>query len=65
MLAFLIPVLSLTMGLVRAHATDSPTCAPLVPAEMDNATVHRVRSAEFHPWEPSNPNWGQECICNL
>ncbi|XP_052523869.1 alpha-1-acid glycoprotein 1-like [Tympanuchus pallidicinctus] len=42
MLAFLIPVLSLTMGLVRAHATDSPTCAPLVPAEMDNATVHRL-----------------------
>ena len=42
MLAFLIPVLILATGLVRVHATESPTCVPLVPAVMDNATVARL-----------------------
>lgn len=49
MLAFLVPVLILAMGLVGAHGTESPTCAPLVPADMDNATVDRVSRAAFHP----------------
>ncbi|OXB69159.1 hypothetical protein ASZ78_009635 [Callipepla squamata] len=39
MMAFLIPVLILAMGLVRVHAIEPPTCTPLVPAVMDNATV--------------------------
>nr|ABU24464.1 alpha 1-acid glycoprotein [Gallus gallus] len=42
MLAFLVPVLILAMGLVGAHGTESPTCAPLVTADMDNATVDRL-----------------------
>uniref|UniRef100_A0A8C9EGJ1 Alpha-1-acid glycoprotein n=1 Tax=Pavo cristatus TaxID=9049 RepID=A0A8C9EGJ1_PAVCR len=42
MLAFLVPVFILSMGMVHAHATESPTCTPLVPAEMDNATVDRL-----------------------
>ncbi|NXC49262.1 A1AG protein, partial [Penelope pileata] len=31
--------LTLATGLVHAHVTETPTCTPLVPAVIDNATV--------------------------